>query len=55
MDGNLKFEGMYLYGKKRKGKEYEYFNGYLQYEGEYLYDKIGMEKDMIKMVILYMN
>ena len=37
IDSNLKFEGMYLYGKKRKGKEY--FNGYLEYEGEYLYDK----------------
>ena len=31
------FEGEYLYGHKRKGKEY--INGMLEYEGEYLFDK----------------
>ena len=37
-DGNLEFEGEYLYNHKRKGKEY-YSNGKLRFEGEYLYDK----------------
>ena len=37
-DGNLEFEGEYLYNRKRKGKEY-YKNGKLRFEGEYLYDK----------------
>ena len=37
-DGNLEFEGEYLYNHKRKGKEY-YKNGKLRFEGEYLYDK----------------
>ena len=36
-DGNLLFEGEYLYSHRRKGKEYH--NGILEYEGEYLYDK----------------
>ena len=43
----LKFEGEYLYDFKLKGKYYLYQQ--LEYEGEYF------EKDMIKMVILYMN
>ena len=38
IDGNLDFEGEYLYNRKRKGKEY-YKNGKLRFEGEYLYDK----------------
>ena len=37
-DGNLVFEGEYLYNRKWKGKEY-YKNGKLRFEGEYLYDK----------------
>ena len=37
-DGELLFEGEYLYGKRNgKGIEY-YFNGQLKFEGEYLYD-----------------
>ena len=36
-EGQLKFEGEYLYGHKKQGKEY--FNGYLEFEGEYLFDK----------------
>ena len=36
-DGNLLFEGQYLYNFKRKGKEY-YSNGKLKYDGEYLFD-----------------
>ena len=47
-DGNLEFEGEYLYNHKRKGKEY-YKNGKLRFEGEYLYDKKwsgkGYDKD----------
>ena len=35
--GNLIFEGEYLYNYKLKGKEY--FNGKLEYGGEYLLDK----------------
>ena len=34
---NLLFEGEYLYGQKRKGREY--INGRLEYEGEYLFKK----------------
>ena len=34
---NLLFEGEYLYGKKRKGKEY--INGRLEYDGEYLFNR----------------
>ena len=34
-NGNLVFEGEYLYDKRIKGKEY--INGRLEYEGEYLY------------------
>ena len=37
-DGNLIFEGKYLYGYKIKGKEY-YLDGRLEYEGEFLFDK----------------
>ena len=36
-DGLLKFEGEYLYDKKRKGKDY--IKGKLEYEGEYLFDR----------------
>ena len=36
-DGELKYEGEYLYNHKRKGKEY--INKKLEYEGEYLFDK----------------
>ena len=36
-EGNLIFEGEYLYNFKIKGREY--FKGNLEYEGEYLYDK----------------
>ena len=49
--GTLYFEGEYLYNYKLKGKYY--LNNHLEYEGEYLYNKI--EKDMMKMVILYIN
>ena len=51
--GVLLFEGEYLYDFKRKGKLY--INEKLEYDGEYLYNKNGMEKDMMKKVILYMN
>ena len=36
-DGNLLFEGLYLYNHKRKGKEYH--KGKIEFEGEYLHDK----------------
>ena len=49
--GNLKFEGEVSNGEKNwKGKE-DYENGKLYFEGEYLNGKIGMEKDIILMVI----
>ena len=35
--GEIKFEGEYLYGYERKGKEY--INGRLEYEGEYINGK----------------
>jgi len=35
--GELKFEGEYLYGWKRKGKNY--IKGKLEYEGEYLFNR----------------
>ena len=36
-DGELKFEGEYLNGKKNgKGKEYNYYDGLLKFEGEFL-------------------
>ena len=35
--GDLIFEGDYLYGHRKFGKEYK--NGKLIYEGEYLYDR----------------
>ena len=37
MNGELRFEGEYLYNHKRKGKEY--VNKKLEYDGEYLCDK----------------
>ena len=52
-NGKLEFEGEYLNNFKIKGKYY--INEKLEYEGEYLYNKNGMEKDMMKRVILYMN
>ena len=48
-DGNLEFEGEYLYSHKLRGKYY--INGKLEYEGKYLYDKKWKEKDMMKIVI----
>ena len=36
-DNKLKFEGVYIYGFKIRGKEY--INGRLEYEGEYYYNK----------------
>ena len=36
-DGNLVFEGQYLYDQKFKGREY--VQGVLEYEGEYLFEK----------------
>ena len=37
-EGDLKFEGEYLYGHKIKGKEY-FENGKIKFEGEYLFDR----------------
>ena len=37
-NGNLKFDGEYLYSYKLRGKEY-YLDGILEYEGKYLYNK----------------
>ena len=37
-NGQLKFEGEYLYDHKRKGKEY-FDNGKIKFEGEYLFDR----------------
>ena len=36
-NGDLEFEGEYLYGYKLKGKYY--IDDYLEYEGEFLYNK----------------
>ena len=36
-NGNLLFEGEYLYNYRRKGKYY--INNRLEYEGEFLYDR----------------
>ena len=36
-NSKLTFDGEYLYGHKKRGKEY--IKGILEYEGEYLYDK----------------
>ena len=47
-NGNLIFEGEYLYGKRLKGKEY--VNGRLEYEGDYIIKNL-MEKDMMKKVL----
>ena len=53
-EGKLEFEGEFLYDYKLKGKEY--LNEKLEYEGEYFFIIQNiMEKDMIKMVILYMK
>ena len=54
-DGYPKFENEYLNGfRNGKGKEYN-FDEILVFEGEYFYDKHGMVKDMIIMIMLYMN
>ena len=37
-NGNIKFEGIYLYGYKLSGKEYK-IDKTLQFEGEYLFNK----------------
>ena len=50
----LRFEGEYLFNYKKKGREY-YKNKKLKFEGEYILNKKCLEKDMMKMVILYMN
>ena len=48
MNGNLKYEGEYLNGKRNgKGKEYDLY-GQLKFEGEYLYGQKRKGK-------LYMN
>ena len=40
IDGNLKFEGEYLNGKRNgKGREYNWSNNKLEFEGEYLNGK----------------
>ena len=51
-DGKLIFEGEYLNNHDKKGKKY--VDNYLEFEGEII-KKNGMEKDMIKMEILFMN
>ena len=50
----LVFEGEYLNGKRNgKGKEYDFHK--LKFEGEYLNGKSRMEKDMMKIIKLYMK
>ena len=53
---DIKFEGEYLYGHKRKGKEY-YCNGKLEFEGEYLYDKFwdGIRYDFDGNVVMKLS
>ena len=50
-DGELKFEGLYLYGFKLKGKLY--VNNRIEYDGNFLYDKKwnGKEYDELGNVI----
>ena len=52
-NGQIKYKGEYLYDLKIKDKYYVIEK--LEYEGDFLLIKNGMEKDMMKMVILYMN
>ena len=51
--GILIFEGEYLYGFRKKGREY--LHGRLEYEGDYLFHKNIMGKDMIGKEMSYMN
>ena len=53
--GNLEFEGEYLNGKRKRGSEYNNFNNKKTFEGEYLNGKNGMVKDMMVIIMLYMN
>ena len=49
------FEGEYKNGKRNgKGREYDRY-GKVIYEGEYFNGKNGTGKDMITIIILYMN
>ena len=48
-NGNLSFEGEYLYGHRKFGKEYK--NEKLIYEGEYLYERKRNGKGYDKKVI----
>jgi len=52
-NNKLMFEGEYLYGYKLKGKYYT--NGKWNMKVNFYLIKNGMEKDLMKMVILYMN
>ena len=53
--GVVIFEGEYINGEKNGyGKEYN-DSGILKFEGEYLMEKKGMEKDMILLIMFYMN
>ena len=52
-EGKLEFEGEYSNNHETKGKKY--VNNYLEFEGDIINKKNGMEKDMIKMEILFMN
>ena len=52
-NGELRFDGEYLNDYRFKGKEFK--NGKLIYEVNIYIVKNGMERDMMKMVILYMN
>ena len=54
IDGNLEFEGEYLYNHKRKGKEY-YKDGNLRFEENIYLIRNGVGKDMIWKEIKYMN
>ena len=51
IDGNLEFEGEYLYNSKKKGKEYYNAESKLIFEGNIYIKKNGMENYMILMEI----
>ena len=54
----LIFEGEYLYSHKLRGKEYNVEPDFTEFEGDFYMIKNGMEKDIMKMMIimiLYMN
>ena len=53
INDTIRFEGEYIYSFKIKGKSY--LNNKIEFEGEFYIIKNGMEKDMMKMVMLYMN